>query len=318
MWRLGLRLTRAFAKKKTAGDAAMSQLEERKLRSVVANPVYGSLLGMKRYRVNDAVIYEGPANVINWEDRMIGKHTLAEVRAIAAQEGLDYVLMHEHPMTVRVMNYDNFMFKVSKDTQALSRRSKLPKGKFFSLDGYSEQESIVSAAKEAMEAAKTGTSAVEVGVMNRGDKDQLQRSLNVAEKVEQAVEKLGMGQYRTNREDFSCLFRISLHHPETETKRQNEVKAKAKLSLQVDEDEAAIVSQFTASDLPHAVLNERGMRDLDDSLGYGAEQEQEIAPEVVASLPTGTVKRRMTEEALRRALGAKLANRMLKGRVKPN
>lgn len=318
MWRLTLRLTRAFAKKKTAGDAAMSQLEERKLRSVVANPVYGSLLGMKRYRVNDAVIYEGPANVINSDDRMIGKHTLAEVRAIAAREGLDYVLMHEYPMTVRVMNYDNFMFKVSKDAQALSRRSKLPKGKFFSLDGYSEPDDIISAVKEAMEASKSGTSAVEVGVMNRGDKDQLQRSLTVVEKVEQTVEKLGKGEYRTNREDFGCLFRISFRHPETEAKKESEAKAQAKLALQIDEDEAAIVSQFTATEVPNAVLNEQGMRDLDDSLGFGAEQEQEIAPEAVASLPTGTVKRRMTEEALRRALGAKLANRMLKGRVKPN
>ena len=67
MWRLGLRLTRSFAKKK-AGDAAMSALEEKKLRKVVANPIFGSLLGMKKYKVNEAVIYEGPANVINWED----------------------------------------------------------------------------------------------------------------------------------------------------------------------------------------------------------------------------------------------------------
>jgi len=296
----------------------MSALEEKKLRKVVANPIFGSLLGMKKYKVNEAVIYEGPANVINWEDRLIGKHTLAEVRSIAAQEGLDYVLMHEHPTTIRIMNYENFMFKVSRDALALSRRSKLPKAKFFSLDGYTEPEDIVTAVGEAMESAKAGLAAIEVGVLNRGDKDQLQRSLKVVEKVEQSLEKLGKGQYRTTREDHTCLFRISLSHPETEAKKLMEQRIQAQQALMVDEDEASLVSQFTAHDAHSKVFNEQGMRDLEDSIGYGAGQEQEIAPEVVASLPTGTVKRRMTEEALRRALGAKLANRMMKGRVKPN
>ena len=105
-------MVRRFAKK---SDGGMTAADEKRLRTVITNPVYGSLLGMKKYKVNDQVIFEGTANTISWEDRMIGKKTLAEIREIAHEEGLDYVLMHKDPMTVRIMNFENFMFKGNKN-----------------------------------------------------------------------------------------------------------------------------------------------------------------------------------------------------------
>lgn len=297
----------------------ISSMEEKKLRTIVAHPVFGALLGMKKYKTNDSVVFEGAVNTISWEDRLVGKRTLPEVRALAAQEGLDYVLMHEYPITIRVMNYENFMCKAfTKDPNALSRRSKLPKGRFQSLDGYSEPEDLYKAVTAALEdSVKGGVVGVEVGVMNRTDKDQLQRSLVVVEKVEQAVERLGSGQYRSTREDHNCLFRVLIQHLETESKKQAALQLKAKAAHQFDEDEEALVSQFAMSNI--TTRREDGMLDIDDSLDFDhREDDLEISPEVVASLPTGTLKRRMTEEALRRALGAKLANRMLKGRIKPN
>jgi hypothetical protein len=226
--------------------------------------------------------------------------------------------MHEHPLTVRIMNFENFMFKMNSTTESLREKSKVEKGTFFTVDAYIERKLLKAKVKEALAAAREpGSTSMEVTILNPEDTDQVQRSLDVVEQIEHMIEKYGGAAFTYDTKNKGVLIRVQIRCPGAE--EAHAIERKRLNTFAKDDDEEAFAAQFMASEkvLPGSEV------ELEEDITEGAGGSNGgggmiYAPDTIAKLPKGPTKRRLTEETLKRALGGRLAYDVMKGKIKPS
>lgn len=198
------------AKKKAAGYR-LTDDDRKKIEKVLKDPSFSGKIGVKNYPINEEVVFEGEAQVINWEDRRIGMATLEEARRMAAEQELDLVLMCEDPPTVRIMNYSRFIMKNITDTQSLNvKKSHSDVSRTIMLSNNISINDLETKLRKVKDFMKNNYKVIiEITKFDKTNPDEIKKTELLSSNIQEIIDSFEDSKnYSFSKDDRSYIFRI--------------------------------------------------------------------------------------------------------------
>ena len=187
-------LVRNFAKKGPKvpkHEYKISEEDKRRLLDVLKDEEVASGLGIKRYPINEEVVFEGEAQIISWDNRLMDNGDLEKAREISTRENLDLVLVRANPPVVRILNYSKWLLKAASGQYAQrSKKEMLEEPRIIPIKNKITENDLETKLKKIVDMLKQLYKIIiEINIKDKEDSEEIDRTKVLQENLIQKLKE---------------------------------------------------------------------------------------------------------------------------------